>query len=582
MRGKQAAIRLFPAHRQAAVKNFLDTTTFGTYPTAIRQRILTSRMQIHKTIFFTFVLSLSGPCLGLRAQGGDTLGQGTAKSPASILSFHTTYGYQQVQEMQAGNRLMLHSISLSSVHLLGTYAQDKHQPVSMGNGLMEFSAGADSYVRLQERDKKKYRHRQDKDFRDVFWGNARYTYGQRQAVIGNETSDYLLLFPYIMSDTAGGDLVYEHYSFGGGYARGNDKIRWGVSGHYSAKQEYRKVDPRPRNIVSDLDIAASLAFRLPGSYSIGMGFQGGLYNQSNQVDFYNPLGGPPVYNMTGLESYHSRFSANHTDIDYAGGRYGASLSLSPEGTKGWHAAFAYVHQSLTRIVQLQNSNHELDINTLKYDDFSLKTAFRDPDAKLPYGVSLFLDYEHRYGQDILYGPSQNGIYPELMRIKNMVIHHGQANLQADMEWQQTRGRLFFQAFLQYGILSYRHRSPDESFNGSGITAGGRLQKDWSFGRKKTKGTKASRSFESSQAFQLGSEFAYRQGTGVIDPMGTAALKADWLLGLGRYSVRVGLQARYRYFLSGSWREMAPWNRYLSRSGHSPHAFQLQLGAGLVF
>ena len=270
------------------------------------------------------------------------------------------------------------------------------------------------------------------------------------------------------------------------------------------------------------------------------------------------------------------------DIDYAGGRYGASLSLSPEGTKGWHAAFAYVHQSLTRIVQLQNSNHELDLNTLKYDDFSLKTAFRDPDAKLPYGVSLFLDYEHRYGQDILYGPSQNGIYPELMRIKNMVIHHGQANLQADMEWQQTRGRLFFQAFLQYGILSYRHRSPDESFNGSGITAGGRLQKDWSFGRKKTKGTKASRSFESSQAFQLGSEFAYRQGTGVIDPMGTAALKADWLLGLGRYSVRVGLQARYRYFLSGSWREMAPWNRYLSRSGHSPHAFQLQLGAGLVF
>ena len=236
-------------------------------------------------------------------------------------------------------------------------------------------------------------------------------------MIGNETSDYLMLFPYIMSDTAGGDLTYEKYSFGGGYTRGNSRIRWGASLQYTAQQEYRKVDPRPRNITSDLNIEASMAFRLPGKHFLGFGIEGGLYNQSNQVVLYNPLGGPPSYNMTGVEAYLSRFSLDNSSIDYAGGHYGFSLSLSPEKRQGWHSTFSYRHQLLTRISNGGSANVELDLNTLDYDIFSWKTAYWNPEHhRLPWGISLHLDYEHRYGKDIIYGPSQSDIYPELMRV----------------------------------------------------------------------------------------------------------------------------------------------------------------------
>lgn len=526
------------------------------------------------------ILLKTVPAFLLVLPGGPLQGQDRDSLPildqcdgTTSASYTTPYGYKQVQEMQPGSRLQLHPVSRTSVHAFGTYDQDRHQPTSLGNGFAEFSIGADSYIRLAENVKRKARKR-NREYSDAFWGSAHYIHGQKQAVIGNETSDYRMLFPYIMSDTAGGDLAYEKYSFGGGYARGNDKIRWGASLDYVAKQEYRKVDPRPRNITSNLNIEASMAFRLPGCYFLGFGIEGGLYNQSNQVAFYNPLGGPPTYNMTGLESYLTRFSLDNTSIDYAGGRYGFSLSLSPEKRGGWHSTFSYRHQLLTRISNGGSANIELDLNTLDYDIFSWKTACWNPEhPRFPWGISLCLDYEHRYGKDIIYGPSQSNIYPELMRVRNMDIHHGEARLQADLLWKQTKGDLFLQPFAAYEYLSYRHRSPEESFDGMGISLGASIRKIWTLNGQRN---------HRENAFLLGGELSYRQGAGVLDPAANLGLDARWAIGIGKTSFHIDLSTCYGYFLSESWRDMAPWNEYALRSGHSPHAFRLQLGIGFDF
>ena len=576
-----------------------------------------------KSAFFLFasLIVSSWQTAALQAQGSDSLASRKKDRLASVISYHTPYGYTQVQQMLPDSRLQLHSSSLTTVHITGTCKQDRHQPTSLGNGFAEFSVGADSYIRLAENAKRKAR-KKDKEYSDAFWGNAHYTYGRKQAVIGNETSDYLTLFPYIMSDTAGGDLTYEKYSFGGGYARGNDKIRWGASLDYVAKQEYRKVDPRPRNITSDLNIEASMAFRLPGRYFLGFGIEGGLYNQSNQVAFYNPLGGPPTYNMTGLESYLTRFSLDNTSIDYAGGHYGSSLSLSPGGRQGWHSTLSYKHQRLTRTSNGGSANIELDLNTLDYDIFSWKTAYWNPGHhRLPWGISLCLDYEHRYGKDIIYGPSQSNIYPELMRVRNMDIHHGETRLQADFLWEQTDGDFFLQPFAAYEFLSYRHQSPDESFEGISFSLGGRLRKAWALSgnarqrqaarprkgsgtplAKENRGRKINewpeqiqsapiagenmdrplRRSQRENVFSLGGELSYCQGSGVLDPAANLGLDARWAIGIGKASFHIDLSARYGYFLSESWRNMMPWAEYARRSGHSPHVFRIQLGIGFNF
>lgn len=78
------------------------------------------------------------------------------------------------------------------------------------------------------------------------WGEARYKNGKKTGRRWNETSDYLLLYPYVMGDTVGGDLKSEQYYFSGGYAYRKGSYTIGAEGSYGADIEYRNADPRPK------------------------------------------------------------------------------------------------------------------------------------------------------------------------------------------------------------------------------------------------------------------------------------------------------------------------------------------------
>ena len=129
--------------------------------------------------------------------------------------------------------------SLSSLRLSGEYKNEKEAViVQQGSGYRQGVFRAESYLHLNPR--------------TTVWGHAGYRSGKIKSVCWNETSDFELLYPYIMADTAGGDLNTESYTFCGGYSRIYKHFSWGLSGDYRAMIEYRKTDPRPRNIVSDL------------------------------------------------------------------------------------------------------------------------------------------------------------------------------------------------------------------------------------------------------------------------------------------------------------------------------------------
>ena len=58
---------------------------------------------------------------------------------------------------------------------------------------------------------------------------------------------------------------------------------------FRAEHEYRTIDPRPRGIATDLTLRIGLA-RAYGNYNMGAGIGMRTYKQTNNVDFYNPLG----------------------------------------------------------------------------------------------------------------------------------------------------------------------------------------------------------------------------------------------------------------------------------------------------
>lgn len=138
------------------------------------------------------------------------------------------------------------------------------------------------------------------------------------------------------ADSIGGDLSLQEYAFTGGYSGRAGKFTWGIEGSYRAALEYRNRDPRPKNIVSDLDFAGGGSVRLD-KYVVGISVMAQIYSQDNTLDFYAPLGSAYIYTMTGLGTTSVRFGKGDvTDTNYKGYGYGARYSTASRTREGRH------------------------------------------------------------------------------------------------------------------------------------------------------------------------------------------------------------------------------------------------------
>lgn len=136
-----------------------------------------------------------------------------------------------------------HESSLTRLSIYSTYnKKNGTYLLQEGNGGQLFGADVSSWLNLSGKTK--------------VWGNASYITGKKRQIKWNETSDFELLYPYVMADTIGGDQQTEQYRFSGGYSGKGRLFTWGLQAAYRSKIEYRDRDPRPKNVVSDFNIEA--------------------------------------------------------------------------------------------------------------------------------------------------------------------------------------------------------------------------------------------------------------------------------------------------------------------------------------
>ena len=181
-----------------------------------------------------------------------------------------------------------------------------------GDGHILGNVAVDSYLRLNPN--------------NTVWGGASYRTGKKYNIYFNSTSDYDMLYPYVMADTIGGNMENERYAFNGGYAVKIKRWTFGAELKFRAEHEYRTIDPRPRGIATDLLLRVGLAHTL-GHYEIGAGLGMKTYKQTNNVDFYNPLGVIPEFHMTGLGTDYVRFAGAVRSSYYKGTGAIADLQL---------------------------------------------------------------------------------------------------------------------------------------------------------------------------------------------------------------------------------------------------------------
>lgn len=316
----------------------------------------------------------------------------------------------------------------------------EHRILQNGEGTKAWNAEAHSWMLL------------DRELR--IWGRAAYKNSIQKSMCWNETSDFNLLYPYVMADSVGGDMKGQRYEFGGGLAAEKGRFTLGLQLDYRAQIEYRDRDPRPRNIVSDLNFNLGSTYRIMDNYRIGVSVGARKYSQNNDVDFYSQLGNPYIYTMTGLGNTSARFDASRTSVDYSGSGYTAALQFFGTQPSGWRINAVY-----TNLQTVRHLKSDADIPLTELDDGRMKisASYFHKSGNIRVGGALQADCANRKGTENLFD-SGNGIsYEKIGSRKPYSEKHGNGKASAFLEIAPDGAILFrFRPFYGYGRTKMTH------------------------------------------------------------------------------------------------------------------------------
>lgn len=321
-----------------------------------------------------------------------------ASANDSILQNRQEYGSERMRfrrETLASPALrnFLHAPSMSEVAVSATAEPAAAARIpQLGRGGRAFGIEASSFQNIGAN--------------SAVWGEASYRNGRKYDVAWNETSDFLLLYPYVMGDAKGGDLDSEEYRLDGGYSARCGRVCYGVNLGYRALSEYRDRDPRPGNTVADLYARVALGYGIRGNYSIALTATAGKYKQTNELAFYNELGAQMVYHLTGIGNDFTRFSGQGSNCFYKGYNLGAEISLASRDIVGWSASAGYMFTQKEKVLTDFN---RLPLNRLEINTLSAAVGY----GSWSWGGRLSGSIAGRRGVDNIFGDATGNVYPQI-------------------------------------------------------------------------------------------------------------------------------------------------------------------------
>lgn len=313
---------------------------------------------------------------------------------------HTSKWQNFMDELRC-NPSFMHNAYQSSMTEMGLRICNRNSNKAMlmetGNGHTLGGAYVVSYLRLDEA--------------NTVWGGASYQVGRKRNIQFNSTSDYELLYPYVMADTIGGDMENERYTFSGGYAVNMKRWTLGATLDFRAEHEFRTTDPRPRGIITDLALRVGVNYALT-NYKMGAGVGVKTYKQTNDVDFYNPLGVIPTYHMTGLGSNYVRFAGAVRSAYYKGTGFIADLQLASSCGTGLYVLMEGSFMPYEKILTKLNA---LPISTLEVTNATMKVGWKH-EGTTGWATVAGIDLERRNGNEHIAGNSSSTEYQSLITL----------------------------------------------------------------------------------------------------------------------------------------------------------------------
>lgn len=239
------------------------------------------------------------------------------------------------------------------------------------------------------------------------YGNVDYNNGQNKNIKWNNIADAAFLYPYLISDTVGGDFYSESYSFKGGYVHLFDKLTLGLEGSYRAEMSYKKLDPRPKNTVSDLNLSVGLSMPLK-KYRLATNMAFKSYQQRVLISIYKPGSGVKVFYMRGMGISDQNFSTVITQNSSLSNRYeGTAKSIScqifpDKQNSGFFTALGYN----TFDFQLNKSNNYA-ISELSKKRYQTDLGYLFRNKKIEISTKVFYNLQEDKGVEYEYDQTDN-------------------------------------------------------------------------------------------------------------------------------------------------------------------------------
>ncbi len=280
------------------------------------------------------------------------------------------------------------------VEIYGLKSRDYIDSYAVGKSRHDFSINLEAHHKLSNK--------------SYTWGRASYSNEMRKSVMWNNSSDYDLIYPYIIVDSVGGNMKTETYSFLGGYATHIGKFTLGAEADYRAAVASRHTDPRPLNIISDLKARISLRRSITSRYGLSVGLEGGKYKQHSSIKLFGDKSRIRVHHYTGLGLVHSRYKADDANVYLSGYSWATKVAFTPGDTDGWMSCFSFGKEHITKSLD-ENGNlqpFELLRTTVKA---SVGRSFRRGALRHYYMVEGI--YAKTTGKENLYGLPSTDKYP---------------------------------------------------------------------------------------------------------------------------------------------------------------------------
>lgn len=351
------------------------------------------------------------------------------------------------------------SYSLSDVSL-GVHKRDKGVETQKGDGARNISFGTNAYVRRTG---------------SVMWGDARYENKTTYDINWNESADIEKVGPFVTADSVGGDIKSEEYAISGGLAARRGAWTWGGELSYDAKIETRDVDPRPKNIASDLTIKIGASWGKETLADISAYAE--RYKQTGDIDTYNSKSAAKIYHLTGMAQHYQRFAGQADETFYDGHGIGAAIGVHQRNHNGVNAKAEISKYGYDKILTGSQYN---DAPICALEERAIVADIRY--IAETWGASAEGRETKREGTLNIFGESTNNTYNKISEYKAYEKETKEITARGHYEWATSGVR----AHVRLTSEDEKYRSPSQTKKTKSITEGIEIYKHIRLGQSRIK------------------------------------------------------------------------------------------------